>query len=83
MYHICSSIRRGFPLSRMSPNNQISPVQFGVIQVLPFLSNLNDLDPSFKMDLDFWDCFERKKMLSYERIQYASKCYYTYSYTFL
>ena len=26
-----------------------------------------DLDPSYKMDLDLWNCFERKKKLSYNR----------------
>ena len=34
-----------------------------LIQVLPFLNNPKDLDPSFKMDLDFSDCFGRKKNL--------------------
>ena len=38
-----------------------------VIQVLPFLNNPKDLDPSYKMDLDFWDCFGRKKTLSYNQ----------------
>ena len=33
-----------------------------MIQVLPFLNNPKDLDPSCKMDLDFWDCFGRGKM---------------------
>ena len=36
-----------------------------IIPVLPFLKNLKDLDPSYKMDLDFWNCFRRKKALSY------------------
>ena len=31
-----------------------------MIQVLPFLNNPNDLDPSYKMDLDFGDCLEGK-----------------------
>ena len=26
-----------------------------------------NVDPSYKMDLDFWDCFERKNSLSYSR----------------
>ena len=26
-----------------------------------------DLDPSYKTDLDIWDCFGRKKTLSYNR----------------
>ena len=32
-------------------------LNFAVIQVLPFLNNPKDLDLSYKMDLDFWDCF--------------------------
>ena len=35
---------------------------FAIIPILPFLNNSKDLDPSFKMDLDLWDCFERKKL---------------------
>ena len=31
-----------------------------VIRVLPFLNTPKDLDPSYKMDLDFWDCFGKK-----------------------
>ena len=30
-----------------------------IIQVLPFLNNHKDLDPSYKMDLDLWDYFGR------------------------
>ena len=33
---------------------------FTIIQILPFLNNLKDLDPSYKTDLDFWDCFGRE-----------------------
>ena len=33
-----------------------------MIQVLPFLKNTKDLNPSYKMDLDFWVCFGRKKL---------------------
>ena len=32
------------------------------MQVLPFQNSLKDLDPSYKTDLDLWDCFERKKI---------------------
>ena len=35
---------------------------FAIIQVLSFLINPKDLDPSYKMDLDFWDCFTRKQL---------------------
>ena len=38
-----------------------------MIQVLPFQNNPKDLDPSYKIDLDFWDCFGGKKIsLSYK-----------------
>ena len=40
-------------------------IYFVIVQVLPFLNNLKDLDPSYKMDLDLWDCFGREKNLSY------------------
>ena len=36
--------------------------------VLPFLNNSKDLDPFYKTDLDFWDCFGRKQNLSYNQI---------------
>ena len=29
----------------------------------PFQNNLKDLDPSYKMDLDLWDCLERVKLV--------------------
>ena len=45
----------------MSTNNQISPLQFCCNTSIPFLNNPKDLDPSYKMDLDFWDCFGREK----------------------
>ena len=59
--------KTGLSLSRMSTNNQISPTQFAVIRVLPFLNNPKDLDLSYKTDLDFWDCFGRKKTPSSNR----------------
>ena len=34
-----------------------------MIQVLLFLNNAKDLDPSYKMDLDFRNCFGRGKKL--------------------
>ena len=34
---------------------------------LPFLNNPKDLDLSYKMDLDLWDCFGREKTPSYNR----------------
>ena len=38
-------------------------LEFAIIQVLPFLNNPKDLDPSYKMDLAFWDPFGREKKL--------------------
>ena len=66
-YCIYSAVRHKFPLSRMSTKNQISPMQFAVIRALPFLNNPKDLDPTHKMDLNFWDCFGRKKTPSYKQ----------------
>ena len=69
-YHTYS-IMMGFSLSRTTTNNLISPMKFcyntSIIPVLPLLNNPKDLDPSYKMDLDFWECFGRKKTLSYSR----------------
>ena len=59
-YRIYLAIRRGFHLSRMATNKS-AVCNFAIIRVLPFLNNLKDLDPSYKMDLDLWDCFGRKK----------------------
>ena len=36
-----------------------------------FLTNRKDLDPSYKTDLDLWDCFGRKNLrLITEEIRY-------------
>ena len=37
-------------------------MKFAIIPNLPFLNNPKDLDPSYKTDLDLWDCFGRKKL---------------------
>ena len=58
------TIRRGFPLSRITINNKINHMKFCYNTSLPFLNNPKDLDPSYKiykMDLDFCDCFGMKK----------------------
>ena len=53
--------KTGLSLSRMSTNVIKSVLcDFAIIRVLPFLNNPKDLDPSYKTDLDFWDCFGRK-----------------------
>ena len=46
----------------MTTNNLISPMKFAIILVLPFLNSPKDLDRSYMMDLDFWDCFGRKNL---------------------
>ena len=58
---IYSAKRRGFPsLERVQILRSVL-CNFAVIRVLPFLNNPKDLDPSYKTDLEFWDCFGRKK----------------------
>ena len=65
-------IRWGFPLFRMTTNNLICPMIVAIIQVLPFPNNPKDLDPSYKMDLDFLDLFWKEITLHHitEEIQY-------------
>ena len=77
-YHIYSVIRWGFPLSKMTTNNYISPIKLCVIDVhvLPFLNIPKDLDPSYKTYLDCWDCFVRKKTLSYSPRNMVLKFYF-------
>ena len=51
-------------------------------QVLPFLNSPKHLDPSYKTDLNFWDCFGRIKKLGLiiEEIQYVLHIKYSYTY---
>ena len=49
----------------MTTYNLISCVKFCYNTSLTFLNEALDL--SYKMDLDFWNCFGRKKTLSYNR----------------
>ena len=72
-----SAIRRGFSFSRIGTNKQISPLQFCCNTSLPFLNNPKDLDPSYKMDLDFWNCFRRKITPSYDRRNMVDICWYS------
>ena len=62
MYSIYLAIRQGFSLSRMTTNNLISHLKFCYNTSFTFLNNPNDLDPSYKMAVDFWNCFEMKKL---------------------
>ena len=67
MYCIYLAIRRGFvPLKRLHITKSVLK-NFAIIPILPILNNPKDLDPSYKMDLDLWDCFGRKITLSYNR----------------
>ena len=52
-------------------------LNFAITPILPFLNNPKDLDPSYKTDLDLWDCFGRKKTQSYNRRNTAiNRCWY-------
>ena len=68
--------KTGFPLSRLTTNNKISPMKCCCNRLLPFPNNPKDLDASFKMDLDFWDCLgSKKKSPSYNRRNTVHKIY--------
>ena len=48
---------------------------FAIIRVLHFLFNPKGLDPSYKTDLDFWNCFGRKNLrLITEEKRQATSC---------
>ena len=57
---ISSAIQLGFPLSKISQNIYISPMKFYYDTSSYLPKSPKDLDPSYKMDLKFWDCFGRK-----------------------
>ena len=42
---------------------EIVPYFFGYKEFLSFQNSPKDLDPSYKMDLDLWDCLERVKLV--------------------
>ena len=48
-------------------NLKLVLLNFAIIGVLPFLNNLKYLKPSYKIDLELWDCFGRKKTLSFKQ----------------
>ena len=58
-----SATRLFFFFSKMTTITKTVLRNCAIIQVLPFLNNPKDLDPSYKTDQDFWDCFGRKKLL--------------------
>ena len=56
----------------MTSNNKISPMKVCYNTNLPFLNSPKDLDLSYKMDLDLWGGFVRKKLcLITEEIRYT------------
>ena len=61
IYRIYLAIRQVFPLSRITKNICISLMKlcYNMSFTLP---NPKDLDPSHKIDLDFWDSLGRKKL---------------------
>ena len=60
----------------MTTNNLSALCNFAIIRVLPFLNSLKDLDPSYKTDLDLWDCFGREKIhLISKKIRYCVVVY--------
>ena len=67
IYCIYLAIRQDFPFSGITTNTKPVLQNYARIRFLPFLNNPKDLDPSYKMDLGFWDCFGGKKLLSYIR----------------
>ena len=69
MYLIYSAIRQGFSLCEWLQITKSVLLNYAKIQVLPFLNNPKDLDPSYKI---FGTVSERKKKLCLitEEIQY-------------
>ena len=61
-YRIYSAIRRAFLSLESLQITKSVLSNFALIQVLLFLNNPKDLDPSSQTDLDFWDCFGRNKL---------------------
>ena len=49
----------------MIPNMLISPMKFCYKKGFPVQNSTQNLDLSYKTDLDIWDCFERKNNPSY------------------
>ena len=71
--HIYLAIRQGFLLLEWLQITKSALCNFAIIRVLPFPKNPQNLDPSYMMDLDIWDCFERKEpCLITEKIWYSS-----------
>ena len=72
-YRIYPDIRPGFvPIEWLQISISVL-WNFAIRPNLPFLNNPKDLDPSYKTDLDLWDCFGRKKTPSHNRRNTVAK----------
>ena len=60
-------IRLGFPSLEWLQMTKSVLWNCVIKRVLPFQNIPKDLDPSYKMDLDLWDCFGREKSPSYNQ----------------
>ena len=58
---IYSAIRQGFLSPKVPQIFKSAECNIGYLASFPFQNNLVNLDPSFKMDLDFWNCCGRDK----------------------
>ena len=81
LYRTFPARKRGFGLSRISTNNKISPMKFcyDTSFILPKQSQISG--SSYKTDLDFLNCFGKKKTPSYDRrnlvhIFFLNECRY-------
>ena len=45
------------------PGKSLLPYFFGMTEFLSFRNNPKNLNPSYKMDLDLWDCLGRVKLV--------------------
>ena len=77
-YRIYPAIRRGFVPTEWLQITKSVLWNFAIIPILPFLNNPKDLDPSYKMDLDLWDCLGRKKTLSYNQRNTINYLFYPF-----
>ena len=49
--------------TRTEKDEEIYCISMVIRQRFSFQNNPNNLDPSYKMDLDLWDCFGRVKLV--------------------
>ena len=49
--------------TRSAGQHQTYHISLVISKFFPFQNNAKNLDPSYKMDLDFWDCLGRVKLV--------------------